>query len=121
MGDSVLKQLAILVEQNIRKTDTLARYGGEEFFMILPGLEKKKATAIARKLRELVENEYFPRQEHQPDGNFTISIGLASFPENSKDLKGLIERVDAALYKAKHQGRNCIVVAGKDENTLIKV
>lgn len=120
MGDTVLKQLAQLVEKNTRKTDTIARYGGEEFFVILPGLEKKRATTIAKKLQELVENEHFPKQENQPDGNFTISIGLATFPEDSKDLKGLLEKVDAALYQAKHHGRNCIVVTDKENNIIHK-
>ncbi|MCB0280942.1 MAG: diguanylate cyclase [Calditrichaeota bacterium] len=118
MGDEVLIQLSNLILNNTRKTDTVARYGGEEFFIILPGLEKKRAIAIAKKLRELVEHEYFPKQEHQPHGNFTISLGVSTFPDDSRDLKGLLEKVDTALYQAKHHGRNCIVISGKQNNMI---
>lgn len=110
MGDKLLKKLALMIQKNTRKTDTVARYGGEEFLIVLPGLNKARAISIAHKIQQLVESEKFEMQEKQPNGNLTISLGLASFPEDSKELKGLIDSVDKALYRAKNEGRNQIVV-----------
>jgi len=108
-GDNLLKKMSQLVLKNTRKTDTFARYGGEEFLIILPGLTKKKAIPIARKIKKLVEDEDFPFQETQPLKNVTISLGLASYPEDSLNVKGLLEKADKALYLAKNEGRNKII------------
>lgn len=109
-GDALLKKMAKLIEEHTRKTDTIARYGGEEFFMIMPGLEKNEAASIAQKMQLLIENERFYNQKDQPNKNLTISMGVASFPQDGKDLKTLVENVDKALYRAKKEGRNRVVL-----------
>ncbi len=114
-GDDLLKNIAKILVDNTRKTDTVVRYGGEEFLIILPGLSKTKAKKIASKIHSLIETEDFLNQEKQPNGNLTISLGVASFPEDGKEIKILIENVDKALYAAKRNGRNKIVVFNKEE------
>jgi diguanylate cyclase (GGDEF)-like protein len=109
-GDVLLKKVAKILIHNTRKTDTVARYGGEEFLIILPGIPKAKAEIIAKKIQQLVEKEKFYNQQNQPGKNLTISIGVSTFPEDSKDLRTLIGKADISLYKAKKQGRNCVVV-----------
>jgi diguanylate cyclase (GGDEF)-like protein len=113
-GDRVLCTLSNLIEINTRQIDIVSRYGGEEFTVILPGIEKENALIIASKLRELIEHYNFPEQEGQPSGNLTISVGLASFPDDAKTAKELIDKADKALYKAKESGRNRVCVYGID-------
>ena len=112
-GDELLKQFALLLKENTRKTDTLARYGGEEFLIVLPGLKKNQATEIAEKIQGIVEQNKFYNQKKQPSGNLTISSGLASFPEDGKNIKTLLVNVDKALYEAKNKGRNRLIVLGR--------
>lgn len=114
-GDDLLKHISKILMDNTRKTDTIARYGGEEFLIILPGLNKRKASEIAGKIHGLIESEEFFNQKKQPNGNLTISLGVASFPQDGKEIKVLIENVDQALYMAKRGGRNNIVVFEKEE------
>ena len=110
MGDEILKRVAHTLEYNIRKADILARYGGEEFVIILPEIDKAHALKVAEKLRITIEKKRFPKQEYQPNKNLTISLGVASFPEDSDEAKELVDFADRALYKAKADGRNRVMV-----------
>jgi diguanylate cyclase (GGDEF)-like protein len=110
MGDQVLKGVADLLEHNLRKADILARFGGEEFVIILPEIDKDRGRKVAEKLRRAVERAEFPKEETQPLGRLTISLGLASFPEDSSRAPDLLERADRALYLAKTLGRNQVAV-----------
>ncbi len=106
-GDKVLRKISRLLDKHTRNTDTVARYGGEEFSIILPGLQKKEAKLIAEKLRKLVQEhgkvKTKSRGKYEP---VTISIGVASCPEDSVQPQILIELADQALYRAKRSGRN---------------
>lgn len=108
-GDQLLKQLSELLQQNIRTTDTISRYGGEEFTIIMPGLEKSAAYQIAEKLRVLVAEYAFSFNEKAVGRTVTISIGLASYPEDATDPQELVRIADTALYKAKRAGRNKVL------------
>jgi len=110
MGDEILKRVAHTIESNIRKADLVARYGGEEFVVILPEIDKHRALSVAEKLRRTIEKKRFPKQENQPHKNLTVSLGLASFPEDSTDARELIDFADRALFKAKAEGRNRVMV-----------
>ena len=106
-GDRVLKALARLFQQRLRRSDLIARYGGEEFMLILPETPAEKALPIVEELRQS-----FSSIEHaQPDGHFhvTFSAGIASFP-GITDGALLSAAADQALYRAKKAGRNCVVV-----------
>jgi diguanylate cyclase (GGDEF)-like protein len=107
-GDALLRELTGLLSQSIRKPDYMARYGGEEFVIVAPESGKEPAHRMAEKLRVLVERHQFDRQESQPGGNLTVSIGVASFPDDGGTVDELIGRADAALYVAKGRGRNLV-------------
>jgi len=106
LGDEVLKGVARILEGNTRKIDTVARFGGEEFVVILPGQDKPSAFSVADKLRSAVQVSDFPRASVQPGGRLTISVGVASYPEDANDSASLLERSDLALYASKRAGRN---------------
>lgn len=110
-GDNVLSTLAEILFEGIRRSDLLARYGGEEFVILLPETPQEGALQMAEKLRQAVENHPFPGCETQPLGKVTVSMGVASYPENGKDGSSLTKRADEALYKAKSEGRNRIKAA----------
>ncbi len=107
-GDRILKQLADVFRRSTRSSDIVARYGGEEFVVILPETPKPAAFKMAEKIRRMVEEEPFPNEHTQPNGALTISIGLATYPDDAQNAEELIQRADAQLYKAKQTGRNRI-------------
>ena len=110
-GDKILRTMADLFTQNTRSTDTVARYGGEEFVIILPGLQKDRAKQFAEKLRKLIEDHDFFNEDIQKHNNLTISIGVATFPDDSKQPGQLLKLADKALYRAKNEGRNRVAEA----------
>jgi diguanylate cyclase (GGDEF)-like protein len=99
-GDTVLKELAALIQENTRQSDFYARWGGEEFVVLLPGVEKEKAKQVAEKLRLIIAKFTFSVQQ-----SITCSFGISSFIplENNNTF---LQRVDKALYQAKQGGRN---------------
>ena len=111
-GDKVLQGIGTLVSNNIRKIDLAARYGGEEFAVILPNTGDANARFVADKLRLLIEQHQFPFQDTQPNGNMTISIGVATYPASGKTFEEFISCADKRLYKAKAAGRNTVVDKG---------
>jgi diguanylate cyclase len=109
-GDMVLQQLAVLMTNSCRGGDFLFRLGGEEFLLVLVDVEKAAALAVAEKLRKLVAAEAFLL----PGGaqlQVTVSIGLA-LHNGHPDYQLTMRRADEALYQAKHQGRDQVVMAG---------
>jgi len=104
-GDMVLKELANLIQENVRRCDFHARWGGEEFVVLAPGVDNKKALQFAEKMRLLIEKFQFSVQQ-----NITCSFGISSFvpPE---DHNTFLQRADEALYQAKQGGRNkCVLL-----------
>lgn len=105
-GDRVLRKVAHTIKKSVREMDIVARWGGEEFALLLPENNAQKGMIVAEKIRRGVEALRFRNEKAQPNGKLTISLGVA---ENSPDLKNyreMFKRADAALYHAKHQGRN---------------
>jgi diguanylate cyclase (GGDEF)-like protein len=121
MGDDVLKQVAKLLESNIRRSDILARYGGEEFVILLPEISKEKARKAAEKLRQTVEQTRFAGEEKQPKGTVTISIGLATFPDDAEEPEALLDLADQALYAAKAASRNRVVAHERADSDDLKL
>jgi diguanylate cyclase (GGDEF)-like protein len=159
-GDAILRAIARLLKENIRKIDLAARYGGEEFCLVLVETNKTAAVIAAEKVRRLVEARAFDLRkdgqllpaaanllivsrsphasgeavshnsgaeeavtvEEWPEDNaalrnnfrenfhITISMGVATFPDDALELDQLIEVADQRLYKAKNQGRNQVVM-----------
>jgi diguanylate cyclase (GGDEF)-like protein len=105
VGDAVLIELCKLTSNSIRQNEIFARWGGEEFLLICPEADLFICARIAEKLRSLIENHTWP--EHL---NLTASLGIASMNKRESS-SSLINRADEALYKAKEQGRNRVVVS----------
>lgn len=110
-GDNVLRDIALLLKKSVRELDMVARYGGEEFCIILPETGKQVARNLAERIRVSVSAQPFLFKETQPDGNLTISLGVATFPDDAKSSDNLVTAVDRALYKAKGNGRNRVEIA----------
>ena len=106
-GDACLIEISRLLVNSLRDTDTLCRYGGEEFAAILPRADLDVAAAVAERMRTTVEDAAL---RHAPKiGTVTVSIGVASaLASPSIPVSELLAHADAALYEAKHAGRNCV-------------
>jgi len=104
-GDAVLKSMAEIFRTSIRTEDIACRYGGEEFTIILPDVTVAVAVDRAESIRRAVENLRLPIDK-DVYGEFTVSIGIALFPEDGGASDLLLRRADQALYRAKRQGRN---------------
>ncbi|MBA7466204.1 hypothetical protein ES707_01381 [subsurface metagenome] len=105
-GDMVLKQLSQILIGNLRRTDVPFRYGGEEFAVILPATSREGALIILEKVRKEIENFSFEYREKQPGGKVTVSIGIATYPVDTKNAQDLVNCADKALYRAKATGKN---------------
>jgi diguanylate cyclase (GGDEF)-like protein len=105
-GDQVLQALAGRIHENIREIDILARYGGEEFVVLLPEIDLENAVPVAERLRQAIANGMFCVE--QEEVRITISLGICQADQTPAGLEALIACADAAMYVAKHMGRNCI-------------
>jgi two-component system, cell cycle response regulator len=114
-GDQVLGEIAKIILHQFREVDTVARYGGEEFAVLLPQSDKKSATTPAQRILKEVENHSF-KIINGGKQKVTVSIGLSGLPDPGLETEShLIQCADAALYKAKRNGRNCLELCeGKD-------
>ena len=109
IGDQVLRDIASILMKDMREVDTVARYGGEEFVLILPETTQAGAAYVADRLRRAVEQAKFFAGSPDAIQHLTISIGIAVFDTDAQFKRDLIEFADAALYAAKHAGRNRVV------------
>ncbi len=117
-GDVVLKKVADCLLHNTRGIDLTCRFGGEEFIILLPKTTSDGAMITAEKLRRVIEAEHFNgEEESQPEGRLTLSLGVASYPDHTSDIHTLLELADQALYRAKDQGRNRVVVFSPNKKT----
>jgi diguanylate cyclase (GGDEF)-like protein len=121
-GDKVLRRVAHLLSESLRrKEDVAARFGGEEFVILLPGTGRESARLVAERLRKLVELAGFPALE-TPDGilqniHATVSCGVATAsPIGLDDAYLLLDAADKALYRAKGLGRNMVCFAEEAES-----
>ena len=105
-GDEVLRAVAILIRRGVRQTDIVARYGGEEFSAILINTGGEGARTVAERVRRNVVVTSFPNEKAQPNGEVTVSIGVATFSPSVSTVTDLIREADHALYRAKKAGRN---------------
>ena len=109
-GDDVLRALADQMRQEVRAVDYVARYGGEEFVIILPEMAASEALTVAERLRKSIAASTVIISEGQ-SVNVTVSIGVATFPEDADSKDKLIAVADKALYAAKAAGRNKVLRA----------
>jgi diguanylate cyclase (GGDEF)-like protein len=109
-GDAVLRETGASLTKGIRAEDFVCRFGGEEFVVILPTADLEAALARAESLRSKMRDLTILHQG-KPMGMITISVGVAAFPEHGTSPKELMAAADAALYEAKHRGRDQVVAA----------
>lgn len=106
VGDEALRCLARTCKESLRQMDVFARYGGEEFVVLLPGTTEAGAISVAEKLRvSLAET---PLSDGRNDIALTASFGVAILLPSDAGIDAGVARADAALYAAKHSGRNCV-------------
>jgi diguanylate cyclase (GGDEF)-like protein len=108
-GDQVLRDVASILVKDMREVDTVARYGGEEFVIVLPETTQLGAMYVAERLRHAVEQAKFLVGSPSSVRRLTISIGVSVYDSDARFKRELIEASDAALYAAKHEGRNRVV------------
>jgi diguanylate cyclase (GGDEF)-like protein len=111
-GDRVLKKIAAIVRESVREMDVACRYGGEEFSVILPETEIEGAVRVAERIRTQVEALTPGLIDPQTATGATVSIGIAPYATGARTADELITKSDEALYLAKSQGKNRVVVQG---------
>jgi diguanylate cyclase (GGDEF)-like protein len=116
-GDEALRASAKSLRASIRTIDVAARYGGEEFTVILPQTEKRDAAIIAERICGEVKKIRLSFDRSPEEGKLTVSLGLATFPEDARTQEELINNADVALYRAKTQGKDRVVLYEKTSPT----
>ena len=105
-GDEVLKIIANIIRDNVSKEQIVCRYGGEEFSVILPNMSQNEAVILSDNLRKLIANYEFYGREHMPNRKVTVSIGISMLYDEKDSNINVINRADAALYRAKYFRKN---------------
>lgn len=116
MGDEVLKIFADTLRDNVRKHDIVARFGGEEFVILLPETDSKRSIVVAENIR----NKAYSSSVRSQDGSsilFSASFGVSHYERDDNDWMTVLKRADRALYSAKQNGRNRVVVLEKGEES----
>ena len=111
-GDAVLKAVANAMASTIRREDIAARYGGEEFAVLLPRMAPGQARPIAERIRKAVEDIRVLAEGGGGAIRVTLSVGIAGYPDNGADHHQILEQADAALYRAKKEGKNKVCKVG---------
>jgi len=109
-GDTVLREAALFFSKSIRIEDVVCRFGGEEFVIILPTADLNASHARAERIRSKL-HELTVLHQGQSLGLITVSVGVASLPAHGTSSKELFDAADAALYRAKREGRDRVVDA----------
>ena len=126
IGDQVLRDVAGIIREQLRSSDVLGRYGGEEFSALLVNANSESAMEVAERIRAVVEKHVFKASDGK-GLSLTISIGVGTLPLICREIKtstlaeDLLERADQAVYQAKRNGRNQVVLAKTEsivENTV---
>jgi diguanylate cyclase (GGDEF)-like protein len=110
-GDHALRETGEVLRRNARDVDILARYGGEEFAVILPETDLNQAAFQAERIRAAIATHPYRGKESSPDGDITVSIGVAMLTPGMRKIEQLVHDADQALYRAKGQGRNRLELA----------
>jgi diguanylate cyclase (GGDEF)-like protein/PAS domain S-box-containing protein len=109
-GDMVLKHIARIMRQNVRASDVTCRFGGEEFIIVMPDASMTVASDRAETIRIACKTQLVMHGDITlPE--VTLSLGIAGFPLHGDKMENIIKRADEALYQAKHEGRDRVIIA----------
>jgi len=116
-GDEALLRVADVLRANSRASCVAARYGGEEFVLLVPEVDRPGALIVAERIRAGVRDSAVSDPLTGAARPLTVSIGVATFPDDATDANRLIDRADRALYAAKEAGRDRVVLATDAEHS----
>ena len=112
-GNRLLQHVVRCIREQLRGSDVMARFGGDEFIVLLPETNNKGALEMAERIRKAVEISRFDvRSAH---ASITVSLGIASYPEDGGNLDVILDKADKAMYRAKQRGRNRVVAYAEDD------
>ncbi len=110
-GDQLLWDFARILKTQSRETDIVARYGGEEFVVLATETPTPKVLTFAERIRELVAKHPFAHAQKQPLGHVSVSIGVASYPEDGQTPEAVLQAADQAVYASKKGGRDRVTLS----------
>ena len=119
-GDRVLQTVARAMKDALRKPDICSRHGGEEFAVLLPNTPGDNAYFVAERVRRTLGGTRYTGLGLPPEVNITISVGVATCPRDATVLDELMELSDKALYRAKAEGRDMVVLLGAEERQRVR-
>lgn len=108
-GDLVLKKFVGEARKIVREHDVFGRFGGEEFLVVLPGASKEVANSLAERIRDRISCTEMELPGQSGTMHMTVSIGTATFPDDSSEIEGVVKAADTAMYQAKNSGKNRVV------------
>jgi len=111
-GNRLLQHLVRCIREQLRGSDVMARFGGDEFIVLLPETNSKGALEMAERIRKAVEVSRF--DVRTGDTSITVSLGVASYPDDGGNLDVILDKADKAMYRAKQRGRNLVVAYTED-------
>jgi diguanylate cyclase (GGDEF)-like protein len=118
-GSKLVKTVAHSINASIRTSDVLARYGGDEFVILLTHTSSENARTVAERIRSAIANTSFDMKGNRIAT--TVSIGVASFPEDVDDAVEVLDKADIALYKSKQGGRNKVTYYNRELEVVAKI
>ena len=110
VGDMVLNEIGRRIREIVREVDMVARFGGEEFLVFAPNTSKESAYLFAERIRRSIEGSFIRAYDEKV--HLTVSVGLATYPQDTVHCQDLIEKSDQALYQAKKSGKNKVCIFG---------
>jgi len=119
-GDRVLQTVARAMQDVLRDYDVCARHGGEEFAILLPSTPGEKAYYVAERMRRTLSGTRYTGLGLPPEVNITISVGIATCPRDATTIDDLMDLADKALYQAKAEGRDKVIVYGAEERERVR-
>ncbi len=121
VADRLLRETAILLHNKVRDIDVLARPGEDELALVLPETDRNGALLVAERFRREVESHFSYREAAGKGVPFTVSAGVACYPEDASTSEALLERAAQALYQAKASGKNTVHVYHPERRRFLRV